>query len=96
MGIQCYRLQKNVDYTLCNEILNIDYQLWHKSKISVDKTTSQGLTIGNVSVTKFSVSVRKFSSRYLGSKKTPQFMYYHRLIINFKRTADNAPYFLHE
>ena len=83
MGIQCYRLQKDVDYTLCIEILNGDYQLWHKSKISVDKTTLQGLTIGNV-------SVRKFSHVYYFMKRVPpigrpmkftNYMYYHRVII---------------
>lgn len=53
MVIQCHRLQINVDYTLCIEIVNTDYQLWHKARISIDKTTSQGLTIGSVSVGKF-------------------------------------------
>ena len=37
MGIQCFALAKNIDYTLCIEILNVDYQLWHKSRISIDK-----------------------------------------------------------
>ena len=31
MGINFYRLTANADYTLCLEILNTDYQLWHKS-----------------------------------------------------------------
>ena len=52
MGINFYRLPKNVDYTLCLEILNTDYQLWHKSQISVDKGTSRGLAIENVGVKK--------------------------------------------
>ena len=34
MEIQCYSLLLNVDYTFCIEILNTDYQLWHKSKVS--------------------------------------------------------------
>ena len=50
MGINFYRLPKNVDYTLCLEILNTDYELWHKSQISVDRGTSQGLSIENVGV----------------------------------------------
>ena len=58
MGINFYRLTANTDYTLCLEILNTDYQLWNKSQISVDKGTSTGLSIGNV-------SVRKLSHRYL-------------------------------
>ena len=28
-GIQCFPLTKNIDYTICIEILNVDYQLWH-------------------------------------------------------------------
>lgn len=87
MGVQCYTVQLNVDYTLCIEIPNTDYQLWHKPKISVDKSTSQALTIGKL-------SVRKFSHDYLDSKNNKEFMYYHRVIINFKETAA-SPYFLH-
>ena len=71
-----HRLTANADYTLCLEILNTDYQLWHKSQISVDKGTSTGLSIGNV-------SVRKLSHRYSDSKGQAQFMYYHRVIVNF-------------
>ena len=56
MGINFYRLTANVDYTLCLEILNTDYNLWDKSQISVDKGTSTGLTIGNVSGRKLSHS----------------------------------------
>ena len=55
MGIQCFPLTKNIDYTLCIEILNVDYQLWHKSRISVDYATSKGLTIRNMAVKKFIV-----------------------------------------
>ena len=61
MGINFYRLTINADYTLCLEILNTDYQLWHKSQISVDRGTSQGLTIRNV-------SVKKYSNRFMHSK----------------------------
>ena len=64
------------------------YQLWHKSQVSIDRATSQGLTIGNV-------SVRKFSHRYIDSSNQPQFMYYRRMIINFRKTAPAHPYFLH-
>ena len=43
MGINCYQLDKDKDYTLCIEILNSDYQLWHKSVDTIDKTTSKGV-----------------------------------------------------
>ena len=33
MGMSFYRLTTNADYTICLEILNTDYQLWHKSQI---------------------------------------------------------------
>ena len=54
MGINCYQLNKDKDYTLCIEILNSDYQLWHKSVATIDKTTSQGLIIAGFTVQKFS------------------------------------------
>ena len=88
MGINFYRLTANADYTLCLEILNTDYQLWHRSQISVDKGTSTGLTIGNV-------GVRKLSHRYSDSKGQTQFMYYHRIIVNFKKLSSGSRFSLH-
>ena len=88
MGINFYRLTANTDYTLCLEILNTDYQLWHKSQITVDKGTSTGLTIGNV-------GVRKLSHRYTTSPNKVEFMYYHRIIVNFKKLSSGNKFFLH-
>ena len=88
MGINFYRLSANADYTLCVEILKTDYQLWHKSQISVDKGTSTGLSIGNV-------SVRKLSHRYSDPKGQSQFMYYHRIIVNFRKLTTGNRFFLH-
>ena len=45
LAIQCYPLQKDNEYTLCLETLTTDYQLWHKSVITVDTATSQGVTV---------------------------------------------------
>ena len=89
MGINFFRLPKNVDYTLCLEILNTDYELWHKSQISVDRGTSLGLSIENV-------VVKKLSHRFTNSRGQTEFMYYHRIIVNFKKllTAGNT-FFLH-
>ena len=87
MGINFYRLTANADYTLCLEILNTDYQLWHKSQITVDKGTSTGLSVGNV-------SVRKLSHRYSDSKGQTQFMYYHRIIVNFRKLSSGNKFFL--
>ena len=88
MGINFYRLTANVDYTLCLEILNTDYQLWHKSQISVDKGTSTGLSIENV-------SVKKLSHRFIDELGNSQFMYYHRIIVNFKKLSTGNKFFLH-
>ena len=88
MGIQCFPLTKNIDYTFCIEILNVDYQLWHKSRISIDKATSKGLTIGTV-------EVKKFSNRNIDSSNNQEYMYYHRVTVNFRKTAADPLYQLH-
>ena len=88
MGMNFYRLAANTDYTLCIELPNTDYQLWHKSQISVDKGSSTGLSIGNV-------SIRKLSHRYTDSRGQAQFMYYYRMIINFRKLSTGNRFFLH-
>ena len=88
MGLNFYRLKGGADYTLCLEILNTDYQLWHKTQISVDNNTSQGLDLGNV-------SVKKLQHQFTDSKGQTQFMYYHRVIINFKKLTTGNKFFLH-
>lgn len=54
LGIQCFTLQKAKDYNLCIEFHNTDYQLWHKSVVSVDKSSLLGLTIRESTSKKFS------------------------------------------
>ena len=88
MGLNFYRLKGGADYTLCLEILNTDYQLWHKTQISVDNNSSQGLQLGNV-------SVKKLQHQFTDSKGQIQFMYYHRVIINFKKLTTGSRFFLH-
>ena len=88
MGLNFYRLKGGADYTLCLEILNTDYQLWHKTQISVDDNTSQGLQLGNV-------SVKKLQHSFIDSKNQTQFMYYHRIIINFKKLTTGSRFFIH-
>ena len=88
MGINFYRLPANTDYTLCLEILNTDYNLWDKSQISVGKGTSTGLSIGIV-------GIRKLSHRYTDSKGQTKVMYYHRIIVNFRKLSSGNKYFLH-
>ena len=88
IGLNFFRLVGGADYTLCLEILNTDYQLWHKTQISVDGNTSQGLQLGNV-------SVKKLQHSFIDSKKQTQFMYYHRVIINFKKLTTGNRFFIH-
>ena len=88
MGLNFYRLVGGADYTLCLEILNIDYLLWHKTRVSVDDNTSQGLQLGNV-------SVKKLQHRFTDSKGQTQFLYYHRIIINFKKLTTGNKFFIH-
>ena len=69
MGINCYQLDKDKDYTLCIEILNSDYQLWHKSVATIDKTTSKGVSVAGF-------TVEKFSHWYTNSSGNTAYMYY--------------------
>ena len=88
MRLNFYRLTGGADYTLCLEILNTDHLLWHKTQISVDDNTSQGLQLGNV-------SVKKLQHRFIDSLNNTQFMYYHRVIINFKKLTTGNKFFIH-
>ena len=83
-AIQCYPLQKDKTNTLCLEILTTDYQLWHKSVITVDTTTSQGATVKNW-------HVNKYSHEYKTSSYRTEFMYYHKLVAVFSKTASSTP-----
>ena len=43
MGINCYQIDKDKDYTLCIEILNSDYQLWHNQLLQLIKPHHKGI-----------------------------------------------------
>ena len=88
MGINFYRLTANTEYTLCLEILNTDYNLWNETQISVDKGTSTGLSIGNDSVS-------KLSHRYSDSNGLTKTMYYHKIIVIFRKFSTGNKFFLH-
>ena len=70
------------------EILNTDYNLWDNTQISVDKGTSTGLSIGNL-------GVKKLSHNYTDSTGKTQTMYYHRIIVNFRKLSSGNKFFLH-
>ena len=88
MGMNFYRLPTNTDFTLCLEILNTDYILWNRTQISVDKGTSKGLTIGNV-------TIKNFSHSYTDSRGKTATIYYHRIIVNFRKLSSGNRFFLH-
>ena len=88
MGMNFYRLPSNTDFTLCLEILNTDYNLWNRTQISVDKGTSRGLTIGNV-------TIKNFSHSYTDSRGKTATIYYHRIIVNFPKLSSGNRFFLH-
>ena len=88
LAIQCYPLQNDKEYTLCLEILTTDYQLWHKSAITVDTTTSQGVTVRRWHVNKYSHECRTSSNQV-------EYMYYHNFLVTFSKTASSPRYFLH-
>ena len=85
MGMNFYRLHANTDYTLCLELLNTEYLLWHKSQISVDKGSSTGITLGRV-------YTKKLSHRYTASGNQTRFMYYYKLIINFRKLSSGRSF----
>ena len=87
MGINCYQLDKDKDYTLCIEILNSDYQLWHKSVATIDKTTSKGVSVAGF-------TVQKFSHRYTNSSGNVDYMYYIKIIVNVQKTLSDTCYSL--
>ena len=88
MGMNFYRLPANTDYTLCLELINTNTTLWNDSKISVDKGTSRGLTIGNV-------IIKKLSHNYTDSRGKTVTIYYHRIIVNFRKLITIGRSFLH-
>ena len=88
MGINFYRLPASTDYILCLELINTNRTLWNDSKISVDKETSRGLTIGNV-------IIKKLSHNYTDSRGKTATIYYHRIIVNFRKLSSIGRFFLH-
>lgn len=68
--------------------MNVDYQLRHKSIISIDKATSKRLTIGNE-------EVKKLSQRYIDSSNNVEYIYYSRRIVNFRKTEADPLFQLH-
>ena len=88
MGINFYRLKGNTDYTLCLELLNTFRILHNITQITVDKETSTGLRIGNPIIT-------KHTHPYTDRNGVSQSIYYHRIIINFRKLSSGNNFFFH-
>ena len=71
-----YRMHNNIDYTLVLELLNTEYLLWHKSQITV--TSGNGVTLGKVYINKLSYKYQNSGTK---------FMYYYKVVINFKKLS---------
>ena len=84
MGVNFYRLAAG-DYTICFELLNTDYTLWHKTQVSLDHQTSTGISF-------LSESIKKESYTYVTD--SVKYMYYHRIIVSFNKAASGGA-FLH-
>ena len=85
IGVNFYRLLFG-DYTICFELLNTDYTLWHKTQIEVDRRTSSGLTF-------LSESVKKHTYSYYYPTNNLNYMYYHRVIVSFTKANAGRSFF---
>ena len=56
--------------------------------ITINTATSQGVTAKRW-------HVNKFTHEYKTSSKQAEFMYYHKVVVVFCKTASSTPYFLH-
>ena len=54
----------------------------------MDKGTSTGISIGNI-------GIKKLSHRYTDSKGQTKVMYYHRIIVVFRKISSGYRFFLH-
>ena len=88
IGMNFYRLKGNTNYTLCLELLNTNQTLWNKAQISIDKGTSTGLTITHDSIT-------KHTHNFTNSNGQSKSIYYHRIIVNFRKLSSGNKFFLH-
>ena len=82
MGINYYQLDKDKDYTLCIEVLNSDYHLWHKSVATIEKNTSKGVSVAGFTVQKF-------------CHRCTAYIYSIKIIVNFQKTVSDTFYSLH-
>ena len=84
-GLNFFRLPAS-DYTICLELLNLDYRLWHKTQINVDHQSSSGLTF-------HSESVKKLTHTYYYPTNNLNYMYYHRVIVSFTKNSSGRSFF---
>lgn len=85
IGLNFFRLSAG-DYTICFELLNSDYTLWHKTQINVDHQTSSGLSF-------LSESVKKLTHSYYYPTNNLNYMYYHRVMVSFTKRNSGSSFF---
>ena len=85
IGLNFFRLTAG-DYTICLELLNSDYRLWHKTQINVDHQSSTGITF-------LSESIKKLTHSYFYPTNNLNHMYYHRLIVSFTKRNSGRSFF---
>ena len=82
IGLNVYTLKNGVSYTLCIEFLFGDLALGAKANISVNKSTSTGVTITNT-------NSRAFQHLYTDNSGNDKTIIYHRLITTFYKSIGN-------
>ena len=85
-GLNFYRLAAS-DYTICFEFLTPDSTIWNKSQITVDHSSSSGITF-------HSESVKKLTHTYYYPSSNLNYIYYHRVIVSFTKNSSGRS-FLH-
>ena len=81
LGIQCFRLENNKEYTLVIELYNKDFETWKRQLTFVNGT---GIWVE-------SHHTQKFQHQYEENGD----IYYSKTLIKFKKTSTSAPIFVY-
>ena len=81
LGIQCFSLENNKEYTLAIELYNKDYETWNKQSTFVNADTAWIE----------SYHTQKFQHHYQENSD----IYYTKTLIKFKKTSTSTPNFIY-
>ena len=81
LGIQCFRLENNKEYTLVIELYNKDFETWKRQLTFVN---GNGIWVE-------SHHTQKFQHQYVQNGD----IYYSKTLIKFKKTSTSAPIFVY-